>query len=81
MAHQAGSAADLERLMEEYGPESFEETGNGRLLFTCGFTDVESLFGWLLSFGPTVELLEPEELRPRFRELVRNILKKYNGDV
>lgn len=48
------------RLMEEYGPESFEETEDGRLLFTCGFTDVESLFGWLLSFGPTVELLEPE---------------------
>lgn len=69
------------RLMEEYGPESFEEAGNGRLLFTCGFTDVESLFGWLLSFGPTVELLEPEELRPRFRELVRDIIKKYNGDV
>ena len=26
-------------------------------------------------------LLEPEELRPRFRELVRDIIKKYNGDV
>ena len=37
---------------------------------------------WLApQLGPTVELLEPEELRPRFRELVRDIIKKYNGDV
>ncbi len=69
------------RLMEEYGPESFEEMDDGRLLFVRGFTDPETLFGWLLSFGPAVELLQPEKLRPRFRDMVSEIAKKYNGDA
>lgn len=69
------------RLIEEYGPESFEETDDGRLLFVRGFTDPETLFSWLLSFGPAVELLQPESLRPRFRKLVAEIAKKYKGDA
>ena len=51
-------------------------------ILQCGIGDImEFCPDELLSFGPTVELLEPEELRPRFRELVRDIIKKYNGDV
>lgn len=67
------------RLVEEYGIGSFTEQGDGRLKFTFGFSDKESLFGWLLSFGDRVELLKPLNLRLELYELMRRLLDKY-GD-
>jgi len=69
------------RLIEEYGVESFEELDDGTLLFRFGFTDKEHLFGWLLSFGSSVELLEPKELRKDIRVLAEEISKKYKHDI
>lgn len=66
------------RLVEEYGPDGFEEEEDGSLLFRSGFTDQNSLFGWLLSFGPDAEIVEPEELREKFMEYVEEIKKVYN---
>lgn len=65
------------RLIEEFGAESFEERGDGKLLFTFGFADKENVFSWLLSFGSKVELIEPKYLRQEFLELVGKIQKKY----
>lgn len=67
------------RLVEEYGPDSFEVQEDGSILFAGGFADRESLFGWLLSFGPCAELLEPEELRREFKELLEQMRKRYRG--
>lgn len=67
------------RLVEEYGPDSFEEQEDGSLCFSWEFSDRDSLFGWLLSFGEYAELVEPEELRREFREMVERISKKYRG--
>lgn len=69
------------RLIEEYGVGSFEEWEDGSLLFQSGFTDKEHLFGWLLSFGDTVELLEPEDLRIEIGNLAEAIRKKYKHDI
>lgn len=65
------------RLIEDYGFESFTEQEDGKLLFSFGFTDKESLFGWLLSFGNQVELMEPKELRPELFALTKEINQKY----
>ena len=65
------------RLIEEYGPQSYEEQEDGTLLFHSGFTDRESLFSWLLSFGDQVTLLKPESLQREFTDFVQEILKKY----
>lgn len=65
------------RLVEEYGPGSFIEQEDGRLLFSFGFADRESLYGWLLSFGDKVELLEPREIREELRMLTENMYTKY----
>ena len=65
------------RLVEEYGPDSFEEQEDGRLLFTGGFSDKENMFGWLLGFGSCAELLEPEELRGEFAQELRQMQEKY----
>ena len=40
-----------------------DERADGRLEFSFGFTDRDSALGWILSFGPAAELLEPETLR------------------
>lgn len=65
------------RLIEEYGVDSFTVQPDGRLLFRFGFYDEEYLFTWLLSFGDTVELLEPKELRGGYVNLVDRIKNKY----
>lgn len=65
------------RLIEEYGPDSFEEQADGKLLFRFWFMDKESTFGWLLSFGNHVELISPAELRDEMGKIVKEIAKKY----
>lgn len=69
------------RLMEEYGADSYEVMDDGSLLFKRGFTDRDTVFGWLLGFGSAVELIEPRELREEFGRLIKEIGKKYNGDT
>ena len=65
------------RLVEEFGPECFEEQPDGRLLFKADYTDEENLLTWLLSFREKVELLEPLQLREKLRDSVRKILDRY----
>lgn len=69
------------RLVEEYGPESFIRQEDGRLLFSFGFADRESLFGWLLSFGDKVELQKPVEIREELRRLTKNMSEKYKNPL
>lgn len=65
------------RLIEEFGAESFEEQEDGRLLFSFGFTDKDHVFGWLLTFGAQVELLEPAFLRTELRDMALRIAEIY----
>lgn len=67
------------RLIEEYGPDCFETQHDGSLLFSWGFMDRDSLFGWLLSFGEHAELLKPEDMRREFAEMTERIREKYRG--
>lgn len=70
--------ADMKwRVMEEFGPESFTEREDGRLLFRFGFSDRNNLIGWLFSLGDRAELLEPEELRCEIHNQALNIANKY----
>lgn len=65
------------RLIDEYGIESFEETGDGRLLFRSGFADKEMLFGWILSFGENAQLIEPEPLCRELAVIAGRICRQY----
>ena len=55
------------RLVEEFGPNCFTETDDGRLLFSADYTDMENLVTWLMTFEAKVEVLEPEEVRDIIR--------------
>lgn len=68
------------RLAEEFGMDCFQEMGDGRLLFSSVYTDMENLVHWLLTFGDEVEVLEPEEVRERIMRVAENMLKQYGKD-
>ena len=65
------------RLVDEYGPESFTEQPDGRLLFTRGFQHREDAALWFLSFGDQAEAIAPIELREEITRLAAKILSCY----
>ena len=67
------------RLVEEYGPDSFVEQPDGKLLFSFGFTDKETILCWILTFGTDVELLEPKEFRVDLWKIGEIFQKLYQG--
>lgn len=69
------------RLVESYGCDSFCEQSDGRLLFSFGFTDKESVLSWILTFGDEAELLEPKEFRKDLLELGRKLQEKYSDYI
>ena len=67
------------RLVEEYGADSFRTEPDGRLRFTWGFPDRDSVLPWLLTFGDRAELLEPAELREDLRQVGERLAERYGG--
>lgn len=65
------------RLIEEFGPQCFEEMEDGKLLFTADYTGAENLICWLLTFGAKVKVLEPVEVRSELQNIAKSILKEY----
>ncbi len=52
---------------------------DGRLRFTGGFPDADSVLSWVLTFGDKAELLEPEELRERLGVWSQTLADRYRG--
>ena len=65
------------RLVEEYGADRFNVEPDGRLRFTGGFPDADSVLGWVLTFGDKAELLEPKELREQLSILTQTLADRY----
>lgn len=63
--------------MDEFGPESFVEQPDGRLLFSYGFTDKITIIGWITSFGKDAELIEPAVLRQDILNFAEGIRENY----
>lgn len=68
-------------LVEEYGPNSYEKTEDGRLKLSICFTNREYLKRWILSFGDKVEVIEPVEFRKELSETAKSIEKLYERDI
>ena len=65
------------RLIEEFGPDCYTETVDGRLLFNADYTDMENLIAWILTFGDKARVLEPAEVREKLVKTVEDISEKY----
>ena len=63
--------------MEEYGADRFTEEPDGRLRFTSGFPDADSVLSWVLTFGDKAELLKPGELREQLGVLAKALAHRY----
>ena len=68
------------RLVEEFGPACFTEYGDGRLLFTADYTDMDNLVTWLMTFGDKVEVLEPKEARNEIARMANKMAMIYRED-
>lgn len=68
------------RLVEEFGPACFTEYGDGRLLFTADYTDMENLVTWLMTFGDKAEVLEPKEARNEIASMANKMAMIYRED-
>lgn len=65
------------RLVEEFGPDCFEELPDGKLLFHADYTDRDNVMTWLMSFQDRAVLLEPEELRASIAAMLGRMQKQY----
>ena len=65
------------RLVEEYGADRFTVEPDGKLRFTGGFPDANSVLSWVLTFGDKAELLEPQELREQLGDLTKTLANRY----
>lgn len=65
------------RLIEEYGPDSFRATEDGRLYARWGFSSAEQAVEWFLSFSDRVRVIGPEEMVERMRRETARIAKLY----
>lgn len=65
------------RLIEEFGPDCFEEQPDGKLLFHADYTYKENLTSWLMTFADQAVLLEPESVKQEIQEALQKMLKQY----
>ncbi len=68
-------------LVEEYGPNSYETTADGKLKFSIGYTNRNSMLSWILSFGNKATVIEPLELKEEIMEIAENIINNYKHDI
>jgi len=68
-------------LVEEYGPNSYETTDEGKLRFSVGFTNRDHMIRWILSFGNKATVIEPIEIKEQIKDIAKNILSNYEHDI
>ncbi len=66
-----------DRLIEEYGMDSFTDYKNHKLRFEFPFTNREYLLEWTLIFGNKADLLEPLEIREELKIRLQKMLEIY----
>jgi predicted DNA-binding transcriptional regulator YafY len=65
------------QLMEEYGPDCYEETPEGSLRLEVGYTRRDYIISWLLGFGNKVKVIEPTDIAEEIKGIAENILQRY----
>ncbi len=65
------------RLVDEFGPDCFTETKDGKILFTSDFSDEDSILTWFMTFGDKAEVIEPEDLRKKLIDRIGRMMKTY----
>ncbi|MDN9012354.1 helix-turn-helix transcriptional regulator [Brevibacillus laterosporus] len=71
-------APDSRHLAEEwFGVEELFEQEGGYVTVSASFPEDNWLYGFILSFGPSVEVIEPESIKAKIKTLAASIVEKY----
>ena len=65
------------KLVEEYGPDSFQVMEDGKLYTRWGFNNADEALLWFLGMGDKVKVIEPPEMVEKMKEMLSAISKKY----
>lgn len=68
----------LYRVYDEFSYENIKQNEDGTVEATKTFPKGDWVYGYILSFGSLAEVLEPEDIRTKIRELLKDTLKIYN---
>lgn len=68
-------------LADEYGPDSYTETEDGRLMLKVGYTSRDFMIKWVLGFGEHVVVLEPADLAGEIKAIAKKMMQNYGNDT
>jgi len=71
------NASLAHRIYDEFDEENVEPCGDGNFIVKTTFTDDSWLYGYILSFGAGLEVLEPPYFRDKIAGLLREMLGRY----
>ena len=66
------------RLIDEWGVDRLQYDEGGNIVISFTWSDLPSLFHFILSFGDKAEILEPVEYRKQFAEILKKLQIKYD---
>ncbi len=66
------------QLIEVYGLDCYQETGEGLLRLEVGFTNRDFIKGWLLGFGEKARVLAPRDLAEDIQRTAQKIYESYS---
>jgi|GEM_PF-6538656 len=58
--------------------QNIEETENNAVIVTATVTDTNELVNWILSLGPRIKVLEPNELKNKISSLIKQMAENYS---
>jgi predicted DNA-binding transcriptional regulator YafY len=65
------------RVYDDFGENEIEKQADGSYYATATFPEDDWVYGFLLSYGKHIEVLEPEGIRKTLKEESKNIFEKY----
>lgn len=72
---------ELEILVEEWFAGELEKLEDGKLLAKAVLPENNWLYGFILSFGTGVEVINPPHVRKRLAEIAKDIFVKYSSET
>lgn len=68
------------RIYDEYPHRCIQKEGNGNLIVETSFPRGDWLYGYILSYGENIEVLEPTELRDIIKRILDRMLALYKNN-
>lgn len=65
------------RVYDEFEPHNIKKLSDGNFISTVVFPEDEWMYGYIMSFGDYIEVLEPVHIREFIQERLKKALKKY----